>query len=412
MTVFVAAGAVSIVPDEPLPLAGYMDRPEPFGSVSSPIEASIVIFGTNDDRVALIGLDTLFASAALEEAIRRHLTNPSISLILVATHTHFAPSLDDRKPALGVAAAAYIGQVGRSVADAINRLDQELTPGTCHYAYDRVPGAIYRRRFQPMASRHFPFVRFGTAMAPNTRAETQNIMQVAVLGNIAQPRAVIWTWPCHAVASPDRLSLSADFPGEVRAQLRHHFGNPSLPIIYLPGFCGDIRPDMRGGRWSVRNLLYNLLLPLPSFASMSRDIYTGFCNDLSERLITAIAHGAPTKVDGAISLDKADFPIGAFLAPQQDAEIAIQSLTVGALSFLFVGAEVCSPYYKLLDFEPNDRRFLTGCAGSVFGYLPTARQVKFGGYEVNGFLNAFGIGGKFSKSFEEPFLATIKQVMK
>ena len=40
-------------------------------------------------------------------------------------------------------------------------------------------------------------------------------------------------------------------------------------------------------------------------------------------------------------------------------------------------------------------RLYTGYLGAVFGYLPTAKQVTEGGYEVNGFQSLFGMSGRF-----------------
>ena len=43
-------------------------------------------------------------------------------------------------------------------------------------------------------------------------------------------------------------------------------------------------------------------------------------------------------------------------------------------------------------------RLYTGYLGDVFGYLPTAKQVREGGYEVNGFQSLFGMSGLFDQS--------------
>ena len=42
-------------------------------------------------------------------------------------------------------------------------------------------------------------------------------------------------------------------------------------------------------------------------------------------------------------------------------------------------------------------RIYTGYLGDVFGYLPTAKQVTEGGYEVNGFQSLFGMSGRFDQ---------------
>ena len=47
-------------------------------------------------------------------------------------------------------------------------------------------------------------------------------------------------------------------------------------------------------------------------------------------------------------------------------------------------------------------RLYTGYLGAAFGYLPTAKQVTEGGYEVNGFQSLFGLSGRFEPGRIEP----------
>jgi hypothetical protein len=42
-----------------------------------------------------------------------------------------------------------------------------------------------------------------------------------------------------------------------------------------------------------------------------------------------------------------------------------------------------------------------GYTGPVFGYLPTDKHVREGGYESEGFIEPFGLRGSFSSGIEE-----------
>jgi hypothetical protein len=83
-------------------------------------------------------------------------------------------------------------------------------------------------------------------MAPDAHVAIDQRLKLLLLSGADQtPRAVLWSWPCHAVSDPDTMALSADFPGALRGHIRNTLGVADLPVLYFPGFSGDIRPASR-----------------------------------------------------------------------------------------------------------------------------------------------------------------------
>jgi hypothetical protein len=69
---------------------------------------------------------------------------------------------------------------------------------------------------------------------------------------------------------------------------------------------------------------------------------------------------------------------------------------------LALSAEPTVEWQRILDdaspHASRTMRLYTGYLGAVFGYLPTAKQVTEGGYEVNGFQSLFGLSGRFDSN--------------
>ena len=123
---------------------------------------------------------------------------------------------------------------------------------------------------------------------------------------------------------------------------------------------------------------------------------------LTARLGAIIAEGpAKTLRPQRLRSGSSAIPLSAFftgIAP--DKKLAVQILRLGdELEIFALSAEPTVEWQRILDDAspraPQTIRLYTGYLGDVFGYLPTARQVTEGGYEVNGFQSLFGMSGRF-----------------
>jgi hypothetical protein len=97
-------------------------------------------------------------------------------------------------------------------------------------------------------------------------------------------------------------------------------------------------------------------------------------------------------------------PLSAFFAgTAPDKKFTVQILRLDdALEMFALSAEPTVEWQRILD-DASPRtsqaiRLYTGYLGDVFGYLPTAKQVTEGGYEVNGFQPLFGMSGRFDSN--------------
>jgi hypothetical protein len=408
----VAAAKAETNPSHPLPLAGYAGRLAPFLRIGRALEANVLCFEIEDGPdLCIVALDGLFASRELERLILERLEPPHPILMLIASHSHCAPSLDDLKPVLGIVDLNYLCEVADTVATTIVSAKTQVGDVALHYGVGSAGGAINRRRRWVSISKRFPMLSLRWVMAPNTKAPRYDAVQALVVGDDpASPSAVIWSWPCHAVSAPNKGVVDSDFPGAVRQLLRVHFSKPNLPVLYLPGFCGDIRPDVRGSKFSLSNLLRHSFLPITPFGPDSQESFEALSASTAQGLMSAVAASRPVSSDCAVTVTSTCLDLSTMLRPPQAVAVDVHRIDVGDVCFLLVGAEVCSPYYEKLGFDPSTPMFLSGYTGPVFGYLPTEKQRREGGYEASGFFPAFGLKGRFKPGVEDAFLAAVRRV--
>ena len=117
--------SVDITPTENLVLAGWPNRKHPCESHYSALEANILIQREGNLTVIVIGIDTLFCGNELREQFIEAIPKSqnaldTIELVLIATHTHYAPSLDPGKPTLGICDKAYLGDTIKILASKVD----------------------------------------------------------------------------------------------------------------------------------------------------------------------------------------------------------------------------------------------------------------------------------------------------
>jgi hypothetical protein len=388
--------------------------------VSSQLEANIVVLKGSTGLVVLVGLDTLFSAKAFEDAVRERLSASQRdrieALLFVASHTHNAPALDSTKARLGIVDAAYFEETVTSVADLIGRAvegAQRGGVGTLKRGRASSDMNAYRRRRGLYISRHFPFIELAMINAADPHhAVSHELDMLVAFGEDGHPLWAIWTWPCHATSSADRTGVSADFPGVVRTALRSRLDAPQLPVVYLPGFSGDVSPYVDKSSIPRRALVEHPLTRL--FSTNTQDHFDRLCSDLSLAATAAIDALAPISSAERVRYGASKIELAKVLegdGPAAVHDIGVHALSFGDTGLLLVGAEVCSPYRAILsDVIPSDW-LVSGLCNEVFGYLPTDQQITEGGYEVSGFLRYFGLTGALRRRIQHHLVEAAGQAV-
>ncbi len=406
MSIAVCASTVDVTPDAPVPL-GASDNRKPFlcTSVASRLEANLVRIGADQNSVVLLCLDALFIGPDLVGDLERELRLGGVAaipaIVAVATHTHFAPMPDRTKPRLGAVDATWyrdlVVKLGRAIFDLCAR-----PGGACRIATASGPvaGAINRRRHirRPVLNgRRLAWNE--TLMRRNPAGPRDDRARLAVFfderGNAL---AALVTWACHPSSWPYRDQATSEFIGQVRTALRRRLGD--TPVLFLQGFCGDVRADIPTAATPGR--LLQRLMAGPVFVSPTQSEWHRWAQAVGEhigRLAEQLTAAAGSPAESLIVHRTARLPLGDFLdrAPAGRA-LEARYVAIGPkFELFFLSAEPVADHAAAV-LRAWPAAWPIGYLGDVFGYFPTDAQIPQGGYEVDGFRELFGLDGRFRGS--------------
>ena len=394
-------------------LAGYAARTEPVSTILDPIEISAVLLECGGARCLIFSFDLMIVGAELQDMLVAKLAAHGFKpdeVMLLASHTHFAPATDQACARLGIPEQQFVNDVAIAAEGMLlQMLRGQASEVTLEIRQGRLNQSINRRR-------HWRFPTFGrtyglrfksVVMAPNPQGPTDESTTVLLLRRADDAKVIgaIWHYTCHPTAViPDNV-ISSDYPGVVRRALREQFG--AIPCVFAQGFCGDIRPNMRrtspgqGFRGRFRRLVRTVMSG-PSFGTPAAEEWTRWSEDLAAKVV-AIAQDQSDKISSPATLatGSASVPLGGFFeGSAPDKPLAVQVVRLGdTVELVALSAEATVEWLDIIDREipvRNGRiRLYAGYLGALFGYLPTAMQIAEGGYEVEGFQPLFGLSGKF-----------------
>ena len=391
-----AAGTADITPPSPIPLGASRDPRRPFLKIDSPLEANVFIARCGDQEVTFVSVDLLFTG----EHLRRNLLafipwSTGQRLVLGATHTHFAPMVQEGMPVLGTVDSEYLNLISERIAELILRLRQELRPAAIRYSEGMADHSMNRRLMRWRINKKGR-LEHCEGYAPNPtgpRDESMRMVEVLAGGSTI---GIVWNYACHPTAYPNRLHVSAEFPGIVRSRLRGEAG--AVPILYFQGFSGDVRPRLLAPLKTLQEFVLRVLQG-PLFGKPSLAEWESWASSLSDAVLKMYkTEGAVLNVDG-IRFANVAFPV-ADIAPGHNPndlfEVQYVELKNG---FRFVGwnAELVHGYRNIMTRILGEERLLTaGCLDQTLAYIPLEEMLPGRGYEVEGFHDNFAFSGKYA----------------
>ncbi|PWC42132.1 hypothetical protein [Azospirillum sp. TSO22-1] len=389
---------VDITPARPAPLAGFAARTRAFTGIDAPLEANLAGFvDGGGQRVVLASLDTLFVGAATHAAIAAAAGLAPERLVLVATHTHNAPSLAPEVPQLGALDPAYRDMVVRCVADAIRRLPAE--PVSAGAAERLAPYNVNRRKpawvLDYPALRHERRLRFGReiALAPYRKGIVDRTLRCIVLRDDAGAvRAVVWSFACHANRYPRMDRVSPDFPGLVRGHLRARFG-AGCAVLYLPGFAGSAIADIPVPVPRTVNEVLRIALPFnPYIPWFTPDGFRAWGDRLAATAVACAEAARPAEAD----LEHRHLRSAPIFHGTPEIALDMVSLDFGpACGIVAMTGEVIGEWGPILAPRLPPGRIATGYLAGPCLYVPTDAAVRAGGYEADRFRTLFDLDGTF-----------------
>ena len=170
-----------------MPLAGFGPERKPSDRIQSRLEANAILLQHGDQRVVLMQVDVVSVGAGTRRQLLERLSGKlqDRQLLLVASHTHFAPNIDASLPGLGVVDQDYIALVVDRLIALLNRvLSAERRPVSLLYREGQAAHSINRRAWCWAPSWSIPPVKRRMGLHPNPKGPKDDTVRMfALSGN-------------------------------------------------------------------------------------------------------------------------------------------------------------------------------------------------------------------------------------
>jgi hypothetical protein len=408
---------VDITPDQSLWMAGFAARTQASQGVALPLHAKALALQGADRRTAvLVTVDLLGVTAGMTDRIaarvqpRHHLRRADI--LFNASHTHCGPVVDEQlsvayglTPAQLAEIRAYTTRVEDKIAAVVGDAILRLAPARLSYARDEADFAANRR----------------TAFVPLGPVDhTVHVLRVDGIEDDGL-KAVVFGYACHNTTLPATVvQYHGDYAGVAQATLEKR--HPGTTAMFVAGCGADANPMPRGTLELVNThgttLADSVDRALNSPAVVAPSLRTAYgIVDLpfTDEATRARWH-SQLKID-AIYLERHAAVMkqlidrdGRLPGAQRD---PIQVWEFGAgFTLVALGGEVVVDYALRLAREyPARRMWVAGYSNDVFGYVPSLRVLREGGYEGGDAMIYYARPGPFNDRVEELIVGKVHQLI-
>lgn len=420
-----AAAKAKITPTEPMFMAGYASRTKPSEGVALDLFAkALVLEDATGQQQAIITLDLIGVPWSLRERLEKQVADrfqlKPEALFINASHTHCGPELRVAKyEESGIEsdrtaqAQAYTAKLEQAIVDMIADCRKRLEPSRVSYSHARCGFAMNRRLPTPTGYQNSPYPEGPVDHdVPVLRVDSPDGKTL---------HAILFGYACHNTTLGFQ-QFCGDYAGFAQQALEE--AHPGAVALFVLGCGGDQNPYPRGkleqcqqhGR-ALANAVEAALLPEPK-------VLTG---PLSRIIDTAVLQFAPASsreelLKQSESKNRFEASHAKRLLKQLDEDGKIpleypaitQVIRFGSdLTLIAMSGEVVVDYSLRLKRElPEENVWVAGYSNDVFGYVPSQRVLKEGGYEAGGAMTYTSFPGPFADDVEERLMSTIHGLLK
>ena len=429
-----AAVSVVITPEKSMWMSGYAARNKPSeGKVHDLFAKVLIIEDARGQKVVMVTTDLIGITPALRDPIADRLESefkiPSAALLMNASHTHCGPELREKKASRrglggnrGAEAREYTQKLSKKIVVAIGQTLSKLEPVTLKYSYGRAGFAMNRRLPTSKGVRNSPH--------PQGPVD-QRVPVLSVTRPDGSIVAALFGYACHNTTL-SFYQFCGDYAGFAQENLEAD--HPGMVALFMMGCGGDQNPYPR------RTL----------------DLAKQHGRALSNAVEVALSVQQPRLIHGPLGVAMDDVELE-FAAPPSREELlkkkeegnkyekshatrllaqleergGIQTRYAFPLQVIQFGkdltiAAICGE--TVVDYSLRLQKDLKGDSGAaegeepiiwvagysnnVFGYLPSLRVLKEGGYEGGGAMTYTSYPGPFTDSVEKRVVSKIKELTK
>jgi neutral ceramidase len=408
---------VDITPESSLWMAGFARRTRPSQGVAMPLHAKALALQCGAQPAAvLVTVDLLGVTARISGRVasrvqRRHRIRRA-DLLFNASHTHCGPIVDeqlsvayDLSPQQWSAIRAYTVQLEDKLAAVIGSAIAGLRPARLGYARGEAGFAANRRvRFTPQGpvDHSVPVLRIDAADGA--------------------PLAIVFGYACHNTTLQDTfVRYHGDYAGVAQAVLERR--HPGAAALFVAGCGADANPMPRGTLELVEAhgtaLADAVDRALDSAAPIGPSLRTGyggvdlpFAGKAARDRWRSQLDIDDVYLQRHAALMKAAIARDGRLPPAQRDPVQVWRFgPASELTLVALGGEVVVDYALRLAREYPDRRmWVAGYSNDVFGYVPSVRVLREGGYEGGDAMIYYGRPGPFTEAVEGLIVGEVRRL--
>jgi neutral ceramidase len=445
------AAVADVTPQHwPIPMVGSFSRREATRAWD-PLSARALVLDNGKVRLGLVIIDSCYCPrSVLDEAKRRaskQTAIPTDHLLMAATHTHTAPP--SRNSISADADTQYVEHLTRGIVSALVQATANLAPAEIGWGSVDVPEEVFNRRW---------YMKPG-GIVPNPFGETTDVVRMnpprgrglldrpagpvdpqvcflSVRTPEGRPLALLANYSLHYVGGIPGGGVSADYFGEFARIAKRRFF-PEGRVDTLPPFVAMLSNGTSG---DVNNISFSKARPPAKPFERIREV----AGLVAERVIGALEKVEyHRQIPLAMAQSELTLKIRKptperlaqakkFLAEEDESklprrakayarwtmelderpateDILLQAVRIGDVGIATSPCETFAETGLYIKAEsPLEPTFTIELANGHYGYLPTPRQHRLGGYET--WLGTNRLEIEASDKIEAELLKLLKQV--
>jgi neutral ceramidase len=416
------AAAANITPLMGVPLDGAIMQIGPAKHVHDELHARCLVLDDGATRLAFAIVDNTMISREVIDHARRLIQEsagiPPERVLIAATHTHSTPRAvtglsDDPQH------KDYLHYLARRISEGVRRAVHDLAPARIGWSSFEEPRHVQNRRWfvEGAEARENPFGEKGEKVVMNPGAKglikpagpvDPQVFVVSVQHADGRPLALLANYSLHYIGGIPAGTVSADYFGAYAAEMTRLLGaaqqDPPFVAMMSNGASGDVNarrpatgPDRQGPYSHMKRVAAELaagtlkaMQGIPyrgdvRLAAVSTELKLGIRKPDAARLSWAEKNAFAGKTLVRLSRPQIYAREALELAKLPDTvSIPMQAFRIGALAIAAIPNEVFAETGLALkkDSPFPGGTFTIELANGYYGYLPTARQHEWGGYET------------------------------
>jgi neutral ceramidase len=416
---------VVITPEQSMWMAGYAARNKPSQGKMHDLHAkALALEDADGTRLVIVTTDLIGFPRAfrdqLEKAVGERYKLPPASLLLNASHTHSGPELRDWRASQGWDLPAEQIELGKKYSETLlGKLVElvglslaDLKPANLSYMHARAGFAMNRRAA----------TGGGYSIAPNSDGPVDHDVPVLqVSGADGNMRALLFGYACHNTTL-DGYEFCGDYAGFAQEYVEQT--HPGTTAMFMIGCGADQNPTprrtMEWARQHGRALANAVEAALVSRARPVRGPLEVALDEVTLELAQPVME---TVKQRAASGDKYTKRHAEMVLAELEKNggvdttypYLVQVVRFGDdLMMIGLAGEVVVDYSIRLKAEfAGTPVWVAGYTNEVFGYVPSERVLREGGYEAEGAIVYYGtMPTPFMPSVEERIVAKVHELAK